>query len=73
MTGQLLGVVTGTVSGIRAGGMDVDGMLTLKRAPVTRTTTTPGADTDLTSADSNQHGWLRAEMSDGTLAEPVTC
>ena len=31
----LLGAVTGTVSNIRAGGMDVDGSLTLGRAPVT--------------------------------------
>ncbi len=31
---MLLGAVTGTVSGIKAGGMDVDGMLTLKRAMV---------------------------------------
>ncbi len=30
----LLGAVTGTVTGIRAGGMDVDGSLTLKRAPI---------------------------------------
>ena len=32
--GLLLGAVTGTVSGIKAGGMDIDGSLTLKRAPV---------------------------------------
>ena len=32
--GLLIGAVTGSVSGIRAGGMDVDGSLTLKRAPV---------------------------------------
>ena len=32
----LLGAVTGSVSNIRAGGMDVAGSLTLKRAPVTR-------------------------------------
>ena len=35
--GLLLGAVTGTVSNIRAGGMDVDGMLTLKRAPINTT------------------------------------
>ena len=35
--GLLLGVVTGSVSNIKAGGMDVEGMLTLKRAPVLRT------------------------------------
>ncbi len=38
--GLLLGAVTGSVSNIRAGGMDVDGSLTLKRAPVTRGTNT---------------------------------
>ena len=32
--GLLIGAVTGSVSGIRAGGMAVDGSLTLKRAPV---------------------------------------
>ena len=32
--GLLIGAVTGTVSGIMAGGMAVDGMLALKRAPV---------------------------------------
>jgi len=32
--GLLIGAVTGSVSGIRAGGMDVDGSLTLRRAPV---------------------------------------
>ncbi len=32
--GVLIGAVTGTVSNIKAGGMDIDGMLTLKRAPV---------------------------------------
>ena len=32
--GELLGAVTGSVSNIRAGGMDVAGSLTLKRAPV---------------------------------------
>ncbi len=32
--GLLIGAVTGSVSGIRAGGMDVAGMLELKRAPV---------------------------------------
>ena len=32
--GLLIGAVTGTVSGIRAGGMAIDGSLELKRAPV---------------------------------------
>ena len=32
--GELLGAVTGSVSNIKAGGMDVEGSLTLKRAPV---------------------------------------
>ena len=38
--GLLLGAVTGSVSNIKAGGMDVAGSLTLKRAPVTRGTNT---------------------------------
>ena len=36
--GFLLGAVTGSVSNIKAGGMDVDGMLTLKKANITTTT-----------------------------------
>ena len=44
--GELLGVVTGTVSGIKAGGMDVDGMLELKRAMVTGPVGTPNGDSD---------------------------
>ncbi len=36
--GFLLGAVTGSVSNIRAGGMDVAGSLTLKRAPIVTTT-----------------------------------
>lgn len=31
---MLLGAVTGTVTNIKAGGMDIDGSLTLKRAPI---------------------------------------
>ena len=38
--GLLIGAVTGSVTNIRAGGMDIDGMLTLKRAPVTRASNT---------------------------------
>ena len=36
--GLLLGAVTGSVSNIKAGGMDVEGMLTLKKANITTTT-----------------------------------
>ena len=42
---ELLGVVTGTVSNIRAGGMDVDGSLMLGRATIT-TDTANGASDD---------------------------
>ena len=44
--GELLGVVTGTVSNIKAGGMDVDGMLTLKKANITGPSGTPNGDSD---------------------------
>jgi len=43
--GLLLGVVTGTVSNIMAGGMSVDGSLTLKKADI-ETTTANGASDD---------------------------
>ena len=54
--GLLLGAVTGTVSGIKAGGMDVAGSLTLKRAPV------------LTSADNDPSTLGFGGDVSGTLA-----
>ena len=53
---QLLGAVTGTVSNIRAGGMDVAGSLTLKRAPI-----------DAASANADDTGGFAGDVS-GTLA-----
>ena len=48
--GFLLGAVTGTVSGIKAGGMDVDGMLELKKANIVTTTANGESDDGFTAA-----------------------
>lgn len=53
----LLGVVTGTVSNINAGGMDVDGSLMLGRAPVVTTT-----------ANGDSSNGFRSDKVSGTLA-----
>ncbi|MCY3824419.1 MAG: hypothetical protein OXG62_11185 [Nitrospinae bacterium] len=58
--GLLVGAVTGTVSNIRAGGMAVDGMLTLKRAPL--------IDTNADAAN----GGIDQNTEAGTFTGPFT-
>ena len=68
--GLLIGAVTGSVSGIRAGGMDVDGMLTLKRAPVIAGAEN-GDSTGGFDGDCLRFTWRAEPMLERQLGRPV--
>ena len=60
--GFLLGAVTGSVSGIKAGGMDIDGMLELKKANIVTTTANGDSTTGFEAA---AEGTLGAHLLKG--------
>ena len=62
----LLGAVTGSISNIKAGGMDVDGSLTLGRAPLIAGDATPTINTAATRFTGNTQGALGGRAMQGS-------
>ena len=62
----LLGAVTGSVSNIKAGGMDVDGSLTLGRAPLIAGDATPAVGSAATRFTGNTQGILGSRAMSGS-------